>query len=88
MLTKEPSLCLHISGRAYREKRYFPALESLGVRMLIPHICRHTCASLLAKAGADTKAIQMILGHTRYSFTADTYTHTDIETLHNAIRLL
>jgi len=60
----------------------------LGIRELNPHSCRHTCASLLAKAGADPLAIQRILGHASYSTTADHYTHTDIEYLQKAINLI
>lgn len=75
----------HISDKLYREKFYYPTLNSLGIRELNPHCCRHTCASLLAKAGADTIAIQKIMGHTKYSFTADNYTHTDLEELKKAM---
>jgi len=74
-----------ITDKAYRAKYYYPGLERLGIRKLNPHCCRHTFASLMAKAGADTFSIQRILGHTKYSFTADTYTHTDIEGLKKAI---
>ncbi|MFA5305963.1 MAG: tyrosine-type recombinase/integrase [Candidatus Babeliales bacterium] len=75
----------HLSDRVYRDTLYLPALDAHGVRKLNPHSCRHTCASLLAKAGADTLYIQRILGHAKYSFTADTYTRTDIEELRKAI---
>lgn len=75
-----------ISDKMYREKFYYPTLKSLGIREeLNPHCCRHTCASLLAKAGADTLSIQRILGHAKYSFTADNYTRTDLEELRKAI---
>lgn len=76
----------HISDKMYREKFYYPALKALEIRELNPHCCRHTFASLMRKAGADTKAIQKLIGHSKYSFTADTYTHTDIEELKNAIQ--
>jgi site-specific recombinase XerD len=39
----------------------------------------------MAKAGVDTISIQKLIGHSKYSFTADTYTHTDIEELKKAI---
>jgi site-specific recombinase XerD len=55
------------------------------VRDLVPHSTRHTFASLLNKAGANTKAIQEILGHADYSTTANIYTHTDIDELKKAI---
>lgn len=74
-----------ISDKYYREKYYYPTLEKLGIRKLNPHCCRHTFASLLARAGADPRAIQKLMGHSKYSFTADTYTHTDIAELREAI---
>lgn len=83
-------LICYEDGRAmtpdhYRRSRYYPALEAAGIRKLNPHACRHTFASLMAKAGADTLAIQRIIGHSDYAFTANTYTHTDIEELHKEI---
>lgn len=75
----------HISDNRYRKEFYYPALQSLGINELNPHCCRHTCASLLHRAGADPKYIQAILGHKKYSFTADTYTHTNVEELKTAI---
>lgn len=75
----------HISDNYYRKKFYYPALKTVGARELNPHCCRHTFASLMRKAGADTKSIQMLMGHAKYSFTADTYTHVDIEELKKAI---
>lgn len=77
-----------IRDKYYREKLYYPALKSVGARELNPHCCRHTFASLMRKVGADTKAIQVLMGHTKYSFTADTYTHTDIDELKKAIAMI
>ena len=78
----------HVSDKIYREKHYYPALEQLGIRKLNPHCCRHTFASLMRNAGADTKSIQLLMGHSKYSFTADTYTHTNIEELKKAIVMI
>ncbi|MGI6679382.1 MAG: tyrosine-type recombinase/integrase [Dehalobacterium sp.] len=74
-----------IRDKYYREHYYYPALEALEIRRLTPHCCRHTFATLMAKAGVDTISIQKLIGHSKYSFTADTYTHTDIEELKKAI---
>jgi integrase len=78
----------HIYDKDYREDYYYTALKSAGVNELTPHCCRHTFASLMHKAGIDTITIQKLMGHTKYSFTADTYTHTNIEQLKNAISLI
>ena len=77
-----------IGSRTYRENLYIPTLKAIGVRELNPHACRHTCATLLSKAGADTVAIQKILGHADYSTTANIYTHTDVEELKKAINMI
>jgi len=70
-----------IKDRTYREDIYRPTLEKIGIRVLDPHACRHTCASILNKAGADKKTIQGIMGHKKYSTTAG-YTHVDVEQMH------
>jgi site-specific recombinase XerD len=77
-----------ISADYYRKSLYYNALNAIGIRELSPHACRHTFASLMAKAGADNLSIQKIIGHSDYSFTANNYTHTDISELRKAINLL
>lgn len=75
-----------ISAKYYREKFYYPALEKLGIKKLTPHACRHTFASLMAKAGVKPLYTQRIIGHADYAFTANEYTHPEIEELKKAIR--
>lgn len=72
--------------KRYREKLYYPALKTAGVRQLTPHACRHTFGSMMADAGVDPVHIQKIIGHADYRTTANTYTHLEIETLKDAIR--
>lgn len=69
--------------RAYRK-----ALEQVGVRYLSPHCCRHTYATRLHAAGADTKTIQTLMGHTDYALTANIYTHVQDSMLRKAVELL
>lgn len=75
-----------VSDRWYREKAFRPTLQQIGVRVLNPHACRHTCASLLHAAGVDARTVQEILGHANYSTTADMYTHVDVKKLQDAIQ--
>lgn len=70
-----------VSVSNYRRRRYYPALEAVGVRMLTPHECRHTFGSMLSDVNANTVAIQKLMGHTDYAFTANQYTHKDVEEL-------
>lgn len=65
----------------FTSKLYYPALEILKIPRKTPHKCRDTFATLLAKDGADTLAIQQMMGHSNYAFTANTYTAKDIEYL-------
>ena len=39
------------------------------------HDLRHTCATLLFKAGQHPKTVQELLGHSSISITLDTYSH-------------
>jgi len=87
------TLICHDSGAAltpynYRKTYYTPTLERLGIRPLTPHCCRHTFATMLSRAGADTLAIQKIIGHADYSTTANIYTHPDFAMLRDAINRL
>ena len=67
----------------YRNRVYYPLLEQLGIQRRSPHCTRHTCASLMVRDGVDPVAIKQILGHTKYSFTVDTYTHVNLDFLKN-----
>lgn len=51
--------------------------ERLNIPYRSPHAARHTCASLMARDGVNPLYIKEILGHAKYSFTADRYTHID-----------
>ncbi|MCC8128592.1 MAG: site-specific integrase [Clostridiales bacterium] len=73
------------SAKTFRERCYYPALQAAGVRLLNPHCTRHTFASQLAAKGVPPLEIQHLMGHTDYSFTADTYTHVDLEPLKKAV---
>jgi integrase len=77
-----------ISERKYREDFYRPTLKSIDVRILDPHSCRHTFGTRLSNAGANTKAIQDLMGHADYSTTANIYTHPNLDELRKAISSL
>ena len=51
---------------------------------LTPHKLRHTSATLMYKAGADIRSLQIILGHTNVS-TTQIYTHVDDNELRNVV---
>lgn len=50
-------------------------LTKYGLRKIRFHDLRHTCASLLVAQGVPMKQIQLWLGHSTFSTTADIYSH-------------
>lgn len=72
-----PGSFSHNLERAIREK----GLPKTSLQML-----RHSYATLLLKYNTDTKIVSTLLGHSRTSFTQDTYQHTLDEMKHLASR--
>lgn len=68
----------------FRENIYYPTLEAIGVRKLVPHCTRHTFATLCEKAGLRPEEIKRLMGHTKYEMSLH-YTHAGVEQLKNAI---
>ena len=56
-------------------KRAKRAWMDAGLQPITLHECRHTFASLLIDAGANPKAIQTFMGHSKIQTTFDTYGH-------------
>lgn len=52
---------------------FINAVKRAGLPRLTPHDLRHTAASLAISAGANVKAVQMMLGHASAMMTLDTY---------------
>lgn len=65
----------------YMRKKYYDALDAIGVRRLSPHSCRKTCATMMVENGVTPEATQMILGHEEYSTTLKYYALVSDETL-------
>ena len=65
-------------GRAYHPEYLSQAFERLVKKLGLPpvrlHDLRHCAATLSLAAGVHMKKIQVLLGHSSYSLTADTYT--------------
>ena len=59
-------------------RRYLAEREGGEAELLTPitlHECRHAFASLLIDAGANPKAIQQFMGHSKIQTTFDVYGH-------------
>ena len=74
-------ICVDQCGKLLRPNyvtEHFPWLiEKYGLRKVRFHDLRHTCASLLLSNGISMKQIQIWLGHSTFSTTADIYAHLD-----------
>ncbi len=57
----------------WRRDVFDAAAESVGLSGLTPHELRQTAASLAVSAGANVKAVQMMLGHASAAMTLDVY---------------
>ena len=53
-------------------------IKKFGLKKIRFHDLRHTCASLLLANGVPIKQIQIWLGHSNFSTTADIYAHLDM----------
>jgi len=85
LITKDDGVPLNYYN--YYKEKFTPIMEQLNMKHK-PHDCRHTFATLMGNAGADTIALQKIIGHASYQTTANIYTHKDIEQLKKAIELI
>lgn len=61
----------------YVTSRFPKILKKYGLRAIRFHDLRHTCASLLVTKNINMKVIQVWLGHSNMSTTADIYSHLD-----------
>ncbi|TXK84301.1 site-specific integrase [Paenibacillus sp. N3.4] len=66
-------------GKPYLKKNcrdiWIRLLEKTGLRQILFHDLRHTCASLLLTLGIHPKVVQERLGHSSVQITLDTYSH-------------
>lgn len=59
-----------------RRREFYPAVEAAGIgRHVDIHDLRHTCASLLIRAGVGPKTVSEHLGHSSVAITFDRYGH-------------
>ncbi len=57
----------------FRRRVFDAAAAEVGLTGLTPHELRHTAASLAVSAGANVKAVQLMLGHASAAMTLDVY---------------
>jgi integrase len=65
-----------MSAKNLTTRCFKPLLQRVGLpRSVRLHDLRHTCATILLKAGQHPKFVQELLGHANISITLDTYSH-------------
>ena len=69
-------------GTAYAQLKRL--LKEAGLPDIRFHDLRHTFATHAASSGVDPKTLASLLGHTKASFTLDTYTHVTTDMQRNA----
>ena len=68
--------------------RFEKALKKISLQRHTIHDTRHTFATMLNNADANSTSIIKLIGHSDFSTTENVYTHKDIEELRKAINLL
>lgn len=94
MKTEGEYLCPSPSGQRwdaknFRNRAFYPFLEKHGMDAdgkLSPNSCRHTYALLCVTHGLDPKATMDLLGHSKYSTTAEIYANATGKDLDFIIR--
>lgn len=74
-------ICVDQTGKLLRPnyvtEHFRWLIDKYGFKKMRFHDLRHTCASLLLANGVPMKQIQLWLGHSTFSTTADIYAHLD-----------
>ncbi len=73
-------------NRAYRQLKKL--LSEAGLPDIRFHDLRHTFATHALAGGVDAKTLSGILGHTKASFTLDTYAHVTGDMQHRAAKVV
>jgi len=63
-------------------------IHKLQMPKITPHICRHTFCTNMAKAGANPKFLQYIMGHSDIGITLNTYTHVNVDDVKDEVKKL
>lgn len=69
----------------WRNRVYYKTIDKYGISHIVPYSTRHTFSTICLEKGVDKKAITDIMGHEKYSTTADHYTSPNMEWLSSEI---
>ena len=78
----------HLVTPDYVTRVFHEMLLKNGFRPIRYHDLRHSCASLLIKNKVTMKEVQMWLGHSSFSTTANIYAHIDVDSKMEAANMI
>ena len=78
----------HLVTPDYVTRVFREMLVKNGFRPIRYHDLRHSCASLLIKNKVTMKEVQMWLGHSSFSTTANIYAHIDVDSKMEAANMI
>ena len=74
-----PMLSLHWEKYFQHICEKYNKIYRVQMPKVIPHVCRHTYCSRMAKSGISIKTLQYLMGHSDISTTMNVYTHYHYE---------
>lgn len=77
-----------LSAHNFRERNYYPLLETLKITKKTPHSTRHTYTTMLHAAGAKDENIIKLVGHADFKTTTENYIHQSISELRDTVEML
>ena len=74
-----PMVALHWEKYFQHIREKYNSIYKVQMPCIIPHVCRHTFCSNMAKSGMNPKTLQYIMAHSDIGVTLNTYTHLQFE---------
>lgn len=62
-----------------RSVEKYNSIYKVELPKIMPHICRHTYCTNMAKSGISVKTLQYLMGHADIATTLNIYTHLKLE---------
>ncbi len=74
-----PEVAMHWEHRFNHMVKRYNEIYRVQMPNIMPHVCRHTYCSNMAKSGMNPKTLQYLMGHSDIWVTLNTYTHLGLE---------
>lgn len=74
----KPMVAYHWEKKFQRSVEKYNKIYKVELPKIIPHVCRHTYCTNMAKSGISVKTLQYLMGHSDISVTMNVYTHLEL----------